>query len=498
MRIRSQYLISITIFVIVLAIIATSVVITQQQTSLANNKETIAMDIQTRASNLAYLSNDYFLYQEDSQLILWQSEFSSLSDDLSKFSTSGSIQQTLLNNVRGDAQRLNSVWTDVVSYLENAPRNVSVRILPAFQTDWSRMAVQNQALAFGAQQLSQSVRSQVDQLNLTNTFLILAFLGLFGAYFITNYMITYRNTLKSISDLQKGIQIIGSGNLDSTLKEEKGSEISEISKSINQMVANLKTVTASKTELEKEISERKKAEEQANEAERFAAIGKTAAMVGHDLRNPLQAIVGHVGLAEELLERMNCPSEEKNEFRGTLKKLNDLAFYMNKIVSDLQDYARPLNLMPIKTDLSKLIEETLSTCKIPPEMSVSILIPKNLHSVTLDSSVIRRVLTNLVTNGVQAMPEGGKLTVRVFEKKDPRMISISVEDTGIGMSKAARQQVFTPLFTTKSKGQGFGLAVCKRLVEAHGGTITFRSQLGKGTKFVIHIPVDQKENVNSR
>jgi len=262
MKIKNQFRISIAIFIIILAVITASVIITEQQTAQLSSQEAIALDIQTRASNLAYISNDYFLYQENSQLTMWQSEFSSLSNDLSKLNPSSPEQQMLLNNVKGDAQQLNSVWTDVVSYLENAPRNVSVRVLPAFQTDWSRMAVQNQALAFDAQQLSQAIRNQVDQLNLTEIILIFALLGLFGAYFLTNYLITYRNTLKSISELQAGIAVIGSGNLDYSIKADKKDEIGEVSKSFNQMAANLKTMTASKADLEGEIAERKKAEEE--------------------------------------------------------------------------------------------------------------------------------------------------------------------------------------------------------------------------------------------
>ena len=154
---------------------------------------------------------------------------------------------------------------DVTSYLANADRNVSIRVLPAFQAIWSRMSLQNQALLFDNQQLSQSYQSQIDQLNGTSLILIFALLGVFGAYFVTYYLITFRNTLKSISELQSGIAVIGSGNLDHTLTAGRGDEIGEISLSLNQMTANLKNVTASKNDLKNEIEERKKAEEKLEE-----------------------------------------------------------------------------------------------------------------------------------------------------------------------------------------------------------------------------------------
>jgi signal transduction histidine kinase len=238
-----------------------------------------------------------------------------------------------------------------------------------------------------------------------------------------------------------------------------------------------------------EITDRVRAEEQLREAERFAAIGRTAAMVGHDLRNPLQAIVGNIGLAQEQLDKINCPPKEKREFKESLKEIKSTTFYMDKIVSDLQDYARQVKPLLVRTDLRTLIKETLLSCSIPQNVSVTIGVPNNFPTEYLDSSIIRRVLTNLITNSVQAMPEGGELTIKAFRKKNPKAIVITVEDSGVGIRPADRSRIFTPLFTTKSKGQGFGLPVCKRLIEGHGGAISFTSQVGKGTKFTIKLPI---------
>jgi PAS domain S-box-containing protein len=249
------------IFVIIVAIIAASIVATQQQTTRLNSQAQIAQDIQSRANNLVYVSGDYFLYQDNQDLSLWQTEFSAISLDLSKLSVSNSEQKTLLSTIEADAQRLNSSWSSVVSYLQSVPRTLAVRAIPVFQDIWSTMSSQNQALIFNAQELSQNFKTQVDQSNFTNIILISALLGLFGAYFVVNYFITYRNTLNSISELQDGIAVIGSGNLDHSLKAGNNDEISEISGSVNQMAANLKTVTASKADLEKEIEERRMAEE---------------------------------------------------------------------------------------------------------------------------------------------------------------------------------------------------------------------------------------------
>ena len=107
--------------------------------------------------------------------------------------------------------------------------------------------------------------------------------------------------------------------------------------------------------------------------------------------------------------------------------------------------------------------------------------------IKADLQLLKRVLINLVTNSVQAMPDGGKLTLTGRIKPEGQ-VSISVKDTGVGISDAIKNQIFTPLFTTKPRGQGFGLAVCKRVIEAHGGTISFESTAGKGTEFSIQFP----------
>jgi signal transduction histidine kinase len=101
--------------------------------------------------------------------------------------------------------------------------------------------------------------------------------------------------------------------------------------------------------------------------------------------------------------------------------------------------------------------------------------------------LLKRVLINLVTNSVQAMPEGGELTIKA--QANDEKVQIIVEDTGTGIPEEIKPKIFTPLFTTKSKGQGFGLAVCKRVIEAQHGKVTFESQVVKGTKFIIELPV---------
>ncbi len=241
--------------------------------------------------------------------------------------------------------------------------------------------------------------------------------------------------------------------------------------------------------LEKLVEERTK---QLQDKERLATIGETAGMVGHDIRNPLQSIVSSMFLIKNDIG--NLPgSEEKNDALEELDSIREQISYMDKIVSDLQDYARPLRPDMLEVDLRALVRSALSTLHVPDNVEAFAYFDEKLPRLRTDPLLLKRVLLNLVTNAVQAMPKGGKLTVNA-QTNDAEHVQITVEDTGVGISEENKAKLFTPLFTTKSKGQGFGLAVSKRIIEAQGGTINFESQVGKGTKFIIRLPIQTEKN----
>lgn len=225
------------------------------------------------------------------------------------------------------------------------------------------------------------------------------------------------------------------------------------------------------------------------DVDRLAAIGQTAGMIGHDIRNPLQAITSEIYLARENISQspykeIVAPALESIEF------IEEQTDYISKIVSDLQDYARPLKPEFHEVDVAKVIANIFQTIKVPNNITLKIDI-KGLPKIETDPTLIRRALTNLVNNGIQAMPDGG--TLKIHAEKTEKEAIFTVQDTGMGIPEDVKPRLFTPLVTTKAKGQGLGLAVVKRLTEALGGSITFQSELGKGTKFTVVLPL-KKEN----
>ena len=259
-----------------------------------------------------------------------------------------------------------------------------------------------------------------------------------------------------------------------------------ISRDITKIKQTEEELRRYSTQLEEIVKERTK---KLQEVQRLAAIGETAAMVGHDLRNPLQTVAAIPYMVEQIIKTMPASTKRdagKNSLFELMEMLRDQTVYMNKIVSDLQDYARPVNLDLNETNLHVMMNETLYVLHIPENVEVSNEIKPDF-SAALDSYLMKRVMTNLVLNAVQAMPEGGKLTIKASSGKDE--VSISVQDTGVGIAEENMPKLFQPLFTTKAKGQGLGLAVCKRIIEAHGGRLTVTSKVGYGSTFTVHLPL---------
>jgi PAS domain S-box-containing protein len=233
----------------------------------------------------------------------------------------------------------------------------------------------------------------------------------------------------------------------------------------------------------RDVSERVNLQMQLKVNERLAAIGETAGMVGHDIRNPLQAIISELYLAKSDLE-LAPDSDWKSSIQECITSVEKEIDYINKIVADLQDFARTLKPELVEvSDLCNVIKESLLIITVPNNIVAAMKCRMDLPKLKLDLNFFKRILINLVTNAIQAMPDGGKLTINAFEKDNN--VFITVEDTGIGIPERIKHKLFTPMLTTKAKGQGLGLAVVKRLVEAQGGAITFESQEGKGTTFTL-------------
>ena len=234
--------------------------------------------------------------------------------------------------------------------------------------------------------------------------------------------------------------------------------------------------------LMQDLSQLKKLEEDLRRSERLAALGKMAAGVAHELRNPLSSIKG---LALVLQSRF----KEDNSDRETATILVQEVERLNRSISELLDYARPQQLKKENFDIVQLLNKAVSLMRIDAEtagVELRTHFDENLEPFNGDEDRLTQVLLNLLLNGIQAMEDGGTLDIRAGATD--RKIEIVVTDSGCGISEKDLTRVFDPYFTTKPDGTGLGMAMSAKIIEEHGGEIRLQSKVGEGTSVIIEIP----------
>jgi signal transduction histidine kinase len=230
----------------------------------------------------------------------------------------------------------------------------------------------------------------------------------------------------------------------------------------------------------------KETQEKLIKSERLAAIGQVASMVGHDLRNPLTGIAG----ATYYLKKKLGPEADKTTTEMLVLIEKDIE-HSNKIINDLLEYSREIRLESTEITPKSIMKDTLSLVQVPDDIHV-LDFTQDEPKIMADAEKMKRVFINIIKNAIDAMPKGGNLTIK--SKESDGKVEITIADTGTGISKDNLEKIWMPFFTTKAKGMGLGLPICKQITEAHGGSISVESKLGKGTTFAITIPVASKSN----
>ncbi|ACG71688.1 multi-sensor signal transduction histidine kinase [Anaeromyxobacter sp. K] len=235
-------------------------------------------------------------------------------------------------------------------------------------------------------------------------------------------------------------------------------------------------------DLRRSYAELAHAQRQLIQQERLAALGELSAVVAHEVRNPLGVIFNSLGS----LRRMLRP---QGDARMLLDIVGEEADRLNRIVGDLLDFARPSTPEVRPEPLDRVVEEALATALAQNGQPIQIQreVDPALPQVPMDARLVRQAVVNVAVNAVQAMPRGGRLTVRL--RRDGDAAVLELEDTGAGIPDEVRGRIFEPFFTTKASGTGLGLAVVRRIVEGHGGEVTVTSRPGAGTAFALRFPL---------
>jgi signal transduction histidine kinase len=518
MKIRTQFIISTFTFCLILLVLAVTVVITNQRMNVLNRQEEITLNLQQETNELGYLSNDYLIYQENQQLTRWEAKFSSIVSDLSQLKPGTPEQQLLVNNLQSNQQQAKNVFMDVKAALEKTALSQPLALDPTFiRTSWSRIEVQNQGLIFNANRLYQTLIDQEDQLKQNISWLTYILVAIFGAFVIATYFLNYRRTIQSIEVLQSGTRVIGSGNLDHIIHIRGKDEISDLSRAFNQMTASLKTVTASKSDLEREIALRKdveeelrttndKLQEQAQDLEievderkqveeslqKYTRDLETANKeletfsysVSHDLRSPLRTLDG---FSEVLVMEFGDKLGETG--KDYLDRIRKASHKMSQLIDDILKLSRisRAEIHQEQVDLSDLAKSITGELKIgQPQRQVEFLIAPEMI-VTGDKSLLEIGLRNLLENAWKftGKCETPRIECGVSCQNGEQIYFI--KDNGSGFDMKYKDKLFQPFQRLHDDrefpGTGIGLATVQRVIRRHNGRIWAESEVGKGTVF---------------
>ncbi len=244
-------------------------------------------------------------------------------------------------------------------------------------------------------------------------------------------------------------------------------------------------------ELERKVAERTRqlseAQEELVRKEKLAVLGQVAGSVGHELRNPLGVMSNAVYFLQTVLADADDSVKEyldiiKNEIAGS-----------ERIVSDLLDSVRTKPPQVSTVEIGELVTRTLYNFAIPASIQLRVDTPETLPLLRVDALQMQQVLRNLISNAVEAMPEGGTLQLAAMADEAAKNVKVSVHDSGVGMTPEQQGKLFQPLFTTKARGIGLGLVVVKNLTEANGGKVEVQSEAGQGTMFTLTLPAASRK-----
>lgn len=317
--------------------------------------------------------------------------------------------------------------------------------------------------------------ARVEEIVDTERRLLLSILVLSVAAGLVISWLIARSLVRPITDLSHAMGVVGGGDLDHPIRVQSQDEIGQLAGAFAEMTENLRKSRAETLRLNTALVQ----------SEKLASVGEMAAAVAHGLRNPLASLRASAQFA---LSHPDAPAA-----REQLTALIEEVDRLDRRVGHLLTFSRPAPFHPIAERLPQLVDEILPafgerlrTQKVVLEKDLATSLPE----IRVDPMRIEQVLVELVSNALDAMPDGGKLRLSGRELSDGNGtgVMLEVSDTGRGIAETAIASVFEPFFTTRAEGTGLGLAIAKRFVELHGGRIDISSREREGTTVRIWLP----------
>ena len=308
---------------------------------------------------------------------------------------------------------------------------------------------------------------------------------------------------RPVKALQHGTEHLGNGNLGYQIEVRSVDEIGELARSFNAMSSRLEAehrenVAWTRTleeRVEQKTRELKRAHEHALHTEKMASIGKMAAVLAHEINNPLSGILTYAKLLHKWIDHEDGSLNRRQDICDSLDLIASESRRCGDLVKNLLTFSRatPMNLQA--TDLNRVIDQSLRLVQHQLDLGsiqVQMELDLDLPLVHCDGAQIEQVLLALVMNAIDAMPQGGNLWLTTKAQREKNQVQIVVRDDGGGIPPEILPRIFEPFLTTKETGRGvgLGLAISHSILERHNGSIEVQSELGRGTTFTVSLPWD--------
>lgn len=310
---------------------------------------------------------------------------------------------------------------------------------------------------------------------------------------------------RPILALKRGTEELTQGDLGYQIHVDSSDELGELAESFNVMSLRLRAaheeITSWARTLENRVEEKSKelqrAHDQVVHVEKMASIGKMAAVLAHEINNPLSGILTYSKLLKKWVQKVNADDDKRKEIGDCLTLIESESKRCGELVKNMLTFSRssPMNLAT--TNINQIVERCVRLVQHQMDIASVQLqceLADEVPVMHCDPAQIEQVLLALVMNALDAMPHGGNLLLRTRYLPQSRQVEMQVRDDGMGIPPDLLPRLFEPFLTTKEtgKGVGLGLAISKTIVERHGGQIEVESQPGRGTTFYVFLPVDAR------
>ena len=320
---------------------------------------------------------------------------------------------------------------------------------------------------------------------------------------LLTWLFVWRLVGQPLKHLKDGTSELAGGNLGYQLEVDSTDEAGQLASSFNRMslqlrAANEEIVAWAKTledRVDQKTRELKRAHEHVLHVEKMATIGKMAAVVAHEINNPLSGILTYAKLLKKWIQRGEAETSKKNDAEQCLDLIADESRRCGDLVKNLLTFSHtsPMNVQT--TDLNTVVDRSVRLVAHQLELNgveLHLDLPSNLPAIQCDPGQIEQVLLALIMNAIDAMPRGGNLWVSTRMGDESDELAIEVRDDGSGIPPEILPNIFEPFLTTKETGKsvGLGLAVSQNIIEGHRGRVDVHSEVGKGTTFTVTLPVE--------